>query len=110
MCTFLISPVVLTLRITALVEVSHRFVSRSGLYLHEVSTHVITLGAAFLGGVDVFPGGRTTKYIVNLFQLWINTIAYPASYIADVRTSITGETQRLWAFLHVKEVAAVRAK
>lgn len=98
------------LRVAALVEGGHGLVGRSGLYLHEVGPHVGALGAAFLGGVDVLPGGRASQHVVDLLELRVHPGADPASYVANVGTGLASEAQRRGAFLHVQEIAAGRTE
>lgn len=87
-----VSPPMATLRAAALVECSHRLISRSGLYLHEISPRVLTLRTGFCSGIHILPGSWTPKNIIHLFQFGILSVVDLPCNIVNIRACVAGES------------------
>ena len=94
----LFTPAKTTQRITTLVECGHRFVRRSRLHLHKISSLVAALFALNLSRIDVFPRGRTTHNIVNLFHFAVFSVGHFRAYVIHERTGVACETIRTRSF------------
>ena len=53
--------------LAALVKDTHGFIGAANLHLHKVGLIVIALTANGHGPIDIFPSGRPTQNVVDLF-------------------------------------------
>lgn len=106
----LFPPIVSAQRAAALVERGHGFVGGPCLYLHEECSRMRALGTAFVGGVYILPGRRSTQHVVHLLQLGIDARADSSIDVANVGAGVAGETQGRRALLYVQDVAAGRTE
>ena len=91
-------------------EICHWFISRPSLNLHEVGTLVATFLACLFGRVDVFPCRRTSKDIVNLFELERFLVAHFTVYFMNKWTRIASEPVTRCALLDYQNVDACGAE
>lgn len=96
--------------ITAPVEGGHRFISGSRLNLHKIGARMRTLWAAFLGGIDVFPGSCTAQNVVQLLQLRITPVAYFPSDFVYIRTTAARELKTSRALFYTENITAGSAE
>jgi hypothetical protein len=96
--------------ITALVKSCHRFVGRTSLNLHEVSTVVAAFRAPLVGRIDVFPSSSAAQNIVYLLQLWVNPRRHLWTKFVNVWASGAVHVIAIFALVDRHDVCAVRTK
>lgn len=95
---------------TAFVKCSHRFIGGSRLNLHKVCATVAALWARFCRRVNVFPGRRPPKNIINFFKFRVFAVTYFARNVANVRASVARKTVAFRAFFDNQYIRTSRAK
>lgn len=106
----LLPPLVATLQVAALVKRGHRFIGRTRLDLHEVSTGMAALGALFLRRVHILPGSGASEHVVDILEPWILPARYLLLDVVHVRARVAGKAEAVQALLDQEDVGARWAK
>lgn len=99
-----------TLQVAALVKRGHRFIGRTRLDLHEVSTGMAALGALFLRRVHVLPGRGSSEHVVDILEPRVLPARDLLLDIVHIRARIAGEAEAIQALFDEKDVGARWAK
>lgn len=73
----------------ALVEYCHGFISRSNLNLHEISFIMRTMWTLRFSSINIFPGIRSSQYVIDFFSFQLNLACILSRNIVRVWTSWT---------------------
>ena len=106
----LITPSMTTRRTTTFVKGSHRFISGSGLDLHEKCFFVIAFWTLCFSCIHILPRSCPSQYIINFFELWVYAISNFPLNIVYIGACGAGESQTCRTFFHPKKICARWAK